>query len=482
MFGKRKLEILPEDRVKLPAVFGVRPGRYLTAAYGAAALFVLFMILLYPGLSKPGVLVLAVSEPSGAAFRVDGVTLGTTPCEVFLPAGKRGIEMILPGFESYGAELDLRGRLFGSLLFPKKITLPGTLSSPDPAAAFAAEAADFAFWALAGEPAETGQVPLSLSEGAYRVGPAAAKDPALAENINGILGASLRFAVTKAAARDLLRAKFLAGNGGLSPSPLTLVRSIREAAAAASAAPSGAAAAWLESLGADLAVPSERAVPPEQAASAITVSGGVPGNAFSLNGHQFLPVPEGTITAGGVTNAVPAMYAASAETARDSWDAFVAENPRWAAENREILAGEGLVSAGYLVSVSNGAYPDPAVPGVSWYAAGAYCAWLEAKLPPALAGWEARLPSEAEWEYAALYLGGFSGGLWEWCADFYVPLNFFPAPAFAAEALGSPERSVRGGSWINAPGSTGPETRGSLPPDSSTPFTGFRPVLVPSSR
>jgi formylglycine-generating enzyme required for sulfatase activity len=51
----------------------------------------------------------------------------------------------------------------------------------------------------------------------------------------------------------------------------------------------------------------------------------------------------------------------------------------------------------------------------------------------------------------------------------------------AAMVSGSPpyERAVRGGSWVNPPGSTSIESRGSLPPETSSPFVGFRPVIVP---
>ncbi len=139
--------------------------------------------------------------------------------------------------------------------------------------------------------------------------------------------------------------------------------------------------------------------------------------------------------------------------------------------------------------------------GVTWYEACAYAAWLEAalralnRLP---AGWRIRLPSEAEWEKAARWLGDraqqalwpwgsrwqpdcantlegrvmrpspvgayprgntprglldMAGNVWEWCADWYAPETY---RLCAGQAVRDPfgpehgeERVLRGGAWNN---------------------------------
>lgn len=60
--------------------------------------------------------------------------------------------------------------------------------------------------------------------------------------------------------------------------------------------------------------------------------------------------------------------------------------------------------------------PDQPVVGVSWIEAGKYCAWLGHNT-----GWHYRLPTEAEWEWAAL--AGRAGRLYPWGDD---PPHFWP--------------------------------------------------------
>jgi formylglycine-generating enzyme required for sulfatase activity len=259
-----------------------------------------------------------------------------------------------------------------------------------------------------------------------------------------------------------------------------LLRSAREAAAYLDAAPPETFAAWFAGLGVAGDTPRFLAEGggEQNGATFMATAAAAP---ITVNGQEFLPVPGGTLFRNGARSAFPPLYAARDATSRAAWDAFIMETPEWAAENRASLVERGLVTQDYLLSVDHPAYPEPAVPGVSWYAARSFCAWLSEKLPQSLrdAGWEVRLPSETEWEAGLIYLGNrvSAGGLWEWCDDFFAPLDF-PADPEASAAVGSPERTVKGGSWANPPGSVNTAARGSLPPASSSPFTGFRPVIV----
>jgi hypothetical protein len=464
----------PEDKIHLKPVLGIQPGVYLASIYGVLILVILFFILIFPGLKESGSVVRLESEPRGAAVRIDDVTLAATPCEIFVPQGKRVIELTLPGFQTLRKEAEIPGRVFASFFLPSRLSFSETLSPIEALDALTLGASDFAAWSFAGEPTAAYQVPLALSEGVYRSAPAAKTEP-LREEIEGIIEASARFGSTRAALRDLLRARFLADNGGLSPSPLSLVDSA--AAILDFLARNPGSAAWLGDL-----LPAASAAPLRESAWYINTIAAAAGNnrlprpaaslgrSVAVASLSFRELPGGELLQGAPyphRKTIPGFFIADTEISAVAWGAFLDTEPKWKLENQTAVGSTAS--------------------GVSWYAARAYCEWLTTRLPPDFAAWEARLPTEAEWEYAAKLIppdavSGFPvnmlGGLWEWCDDPYTPLNFLSAPAEAVEKIASPERSLRGGSWVNNQGLITAETRASLPPDSSSPFVSFRPVIA----
>ena len=487
----KKIEIKDQDRVSLPVILGIKPPVYLAVLYGLAVLFVLFLVLVYPGISNPGVIGIFISEPQGAAVRIDDITLGYTPCRIFIPQGKHSIEFVLPGFTADMQVLEAKGSVFGSLFFPSKINITGNLICQDPVGTLANSALEYMYWAAAGEPTERFQNPMNLSEGLYRVGPAA-KDPATRKSMQGILDNSLRHAVTRASVRDILRAQFLLDNNGLSPSPVTVVPSLQRIVTAMWN--NGASAIWLSEI-----LPTEIAgkfILPDQFIGSSDFQGStgdfdfpvqIP-SSLNLEAVSFISVSTGYLEKFGRKEILPPILIARFLVSQEAWELFTREKSEWAVTNRSNLIANGLVGEDYLVQPDNPAFPKDAVSGISWYAANAYCNWLNTKLPSFLSGWEIRLPSEMEWEYAARRAEIDTGLLWEWCGDPFAPLDFFPVndetlAIFERAALFSAnyplDRLLRGGSWINNIYSADMESRGSLPPDTSSPFVGFRPVIVP---
>ncbi|MCL1836347.1 MAG: SUMF1/EgtB/PvdO family nonheme iron enzyme [Treponema sp.] len=488
------------DQVRLKPFLGMRPGVYLAILYSFVLLAILFFLLLYPGIARPGSVVVFTSEPAGAALRIDGVYAGSSPCSVFASKGARIMEAVLPGFGGERVECDVKGRLFASRIFPRRHPLHITLEAADPAAALAMGAGDFAAWTFGGEPTPAWQVPMDLSEGVYRIGAAAAEEEAA-----GIIAASARFAVTRAALRDLVRAKNLADAGGLPPSPLSIARTVRETAAWLSAndgsaawladtLPSDSAAALFSSawyqqqLAAFAGITALEALPPPpgEAGSA----GGAPSSQIRVGGLLFAEVGAGVLVQGEPFPhpvAIEPFLICATVVPAPAYEDFLDANPQWRPDQRDALVRQGLATGEYLADFGRiAAGPNRAITGISaasWYAAEAYCRWLSGRLPESFSGWEIRLPTEAEWEFAAKAARGWGGlgSVWEWCADPYSPLPFLDAPPGATAAVGSPQRSVRGSSWLNAAASAGVETRASLPPESCSPFVYFRPVIAKKS-
>ncbi|MDP1981594.1 MAG: selenoneine synthase SenA [Sulfuritalea sp.] len=111
--------------------------------------------------------------------------------------------------------------------------------------------------------------------------------------------------------------------------------------------------------------------------------------------------------------------------------------------------------------------PDQPVIHVTAHEAEAWCRWAGR-----------RLPSEAEWEYAAVNAAGFDWGrqVWEWTASPFAPYpGFSPDPyaEYAAPFFHS-HRSVRGGSFGTRPRMRNPRYRNYYEAQRDDIFVGFR--------
>jgi len=472
-------QIENEDIVSLKPFMGTRPGVYLTAIYSFILILLIFLFLFLPGIRNAGSVLIVKTQPNGAAIRVDDVYMGISSgssvenpqSRIFLPNGTYLIEAVMPGFEKQAVTHTIKGRVFASLFAPRKEYIELTLKTPDPKAAFAYYAADFAQWSFGGEPTATWQIPMSLSEGAYRAGGYKNEK----EELQEILKAASRFTVTRAALRDLLRAKLLLDNFGNAPSPAALLSSLAEITAFLSETPGSAQ--WLTSL-----FPSSSPL-----ASAVISSLWYESNSYSQNiieeitnneitrnieiaGLNFINIQAASIIlnenmSSGVIN-IDEFYICQTPVSQTLFETFLSENPLWR-DHYTVYYGREIDADPLTASRMD------AVTGTTWYAAEAFCKWLSGFLPASYSNMEIRLPSEDEWSIAALSVSNMRSSGWEWCDDPYAPLPFISAKPEAIKAVGSPERTLRGRQSL-----TSTETRASLPPDFSSPIVTFRPVIA----
>ena len=529
----------PEAAVRLKALLGIRPGTYLTVLYGLVILFVLFMLLFFKGIRDQGTYLQVTSFPAHAAVEVDGMYAGSTPCEILVRRGSRTVRVSKPFFHTEVLEERFGGRVFGTLFVrPRRVWQP-QLRVADPAGLTRHALQD-----LAANP----QIPEIMGQtvaAAYRAGRETREGLAhFADNAKYFVTNPLQF-------NELLAARLSLDSGVQILTPTSLLRSVHQIIHnnvnsenfpfwLTVVLPEEASRRFVESASFTAFLGEYQDEQASLSARYGTAAPSLPGiGATQLLGLSFWPVPAGTLIRGAsedrtLTVQIPhpvsirSFAMSENEVPASLYQRFLADNPEWRRSNLAALVDRGWVSEDYLEgwqdqSPASGGERRP-VTHVSYYAAEAFCRWLSAQLPASLAGNEIRLPSEAEWEWAArgglvgrpyprgsqaegavffatgvdapatvgtspanaYGLRDMAGNVWEWCSDWYSPVRYlftsWDPERNAADSPGQPptgfEKVVRGGSWANERELVRVHTRGSQPPDWCTPFLGFRVVLA----
>jgi gamma-glutamyl hercynylcysteine S-oxide synthase len=529
--------------VKLKPILGVRPGLYMTVLYALAAGLLVFFLLFYPGLRNRGQYLVATSYPGRATVKVDGVFAGTTPCTIFAKRGTRQIEVSRPYFPPATSELKIRGRVFATLIVPDRQRRSFTLANAD--------AAGLAAWALKDYQANP-NVPQIMSDAAW----AAFKQPASREVMYDFLHQCMYFVSTESQSRELVSATARVATSGTVLSPLGLVSIVQKTIQVKGKYMNSPA--WLllsvsrengKKIGAKPWVGQYLATYRESMAkyyeasfrSQMVAGGGSRGPV--VGSVVFRSIPAGQLVMGNDEKlenlgrsidqtlphpiAVASFALGETEVTNRQFKAFLDENPDWQPSNRDALAAKARVTEQYLGEWIDGAIPagreDHPVTGVSFNAASAYCQWLARKAASAAPGWVVRLPTEAEWEWAArgglrgmpyplgekpgasvfftkgatsaakagssepngYGLRDMVGNVWEWCSDSFAPSAYLLTSLdprenarLAASIPASADHVVRGGAWNNARDQVKVFTRGSQPADWCTPYLGFRVAMA----
>ncbi len=537
-----------EVKVKLKPLLGIKPGVYLPVFYLISIFVILFLLLFYPGLRQNGRYYKLVSNPENAAIYVDGNYVGHTPGDVFLKSGQSVIKIGKPFFKSTEIAVDVKPQIFGSLFYKSRKSISVELQIEDLRGLVEYSAKDFAttpyITSIIGDTCDSLYAVLQ--------GEKEQRNEVLC-NFLYFLRNSLYFSTGEEQLREIMRGFIDVESLGNFLTPLSLFRAVNMGFFEGSrynTLPFLIALSLSEKHREQL-TSSEwfKDVFSRYLRDVTSVYSDlsrlkadkrdVPVRFITVSGIKFSLIPEGRYLLGNTVNMsrlqsgidillptvvdVKSFYISTTEVTVRSFLEFLRENPRWRRDNLNSLVAKGLVSSNYLkdlpdrIDYKNLTGLDKTmltkpVRYVSFWAAKAYTGWLTTRVRMVYPHYEARLPSEAEWERAArggningsyatdnadkavFYTPGItgpkrvgfsspngyglydmSGNLWEWCENWFSPVSYFLSPN--GPLIGA-EKVVRGGSWANQRELVPLYIRGSQPPKWCTGYTGFRVVLA----
>ncbi len=551
-----------DSAVKLRPILGIRPGAYLTVLYGAALLLILFFLLFFPALKNRGSYVFFAVQPGKASIMVDGKFAGTAPGTVFIKHGKRHVEITKAFYATYALDMEVTGRIFATLLFPSRQDVSVRLSASDPIGLIEHSLNDFtdnpfipqiivdaaASLVSLDNAGSKAEIKTKLYDFIlncmYYINPLLDSSiaPTSSENqLAGILKSSFLTAsndgfLTVQGMTDLMK-KIVQVNAKYQNIPgLVLLALSREKAKKVSDLD------WTTRLFSQY----RNALLSYYQVGSISQSQGVGSRpTATVGGISFRSIPQGILVMGRDDNLetlgksidlllphpvrIKPFYLSETEVTNLQYQAFIDAVPQWRASNRNALVALGLVTEEYLSGWVDDRFPagraDYPVTDVSYEATRAFCEWFSLKARTVLSGFSARLPTEAEWEWAArgglrgmpyplgekpgnavFFLKGITGpskagttspnaygirdmmgNVWEWCEDSYGPADYLLTSLDPDANTGykthhpvSSDKVVRGGGWNSQKESIKVYTRGSQRSEWCTPFLGFRIVLSPA--
>jgi iron(II)-dependent oxidoreductase len=525
------------NEVHLKPILGISPGLYLAILYVLAISIILFLLLFYKGLRDGGEFLRVDTFPPGASVKVDGRYAGSSPCEVLVKKGFRTVTVTKSHYTTYMLEKEFRGPIFATLFVRPRRELKIDLVLEDPAALVGDALRD-----LAANP----HIPEILTETVW----GAANSPSSYDQLYDFVDKSKYFVTNSLQLYSYLYACTSIDAGVKTMTPNSLLATVTKiiqindkydnfpfwlaTVLQEDARQKLLATSWFSGVVSTYRSNYEQIQGRLKQAGALRAS---TGNTIAAQNVRFFSVPSGELLQGSGENglaaatqlphpvAVASFYMSETEISNRTYRAFIEENPQWGPANKPDLVKQGTVEENYLSSwqldPSSSDWEELPVTCVSFYAAQAFCRWLDSSLPASLTGYSARLPFESEWEWAARgglvgadYPGGrpsederffaagvrgpspvgsssrngyglrdMTGNVWEWCLDWYSPVTYLFTSRSnndfdsSKEIPFGAEKVIRGGSWANEQELIKVSTRGSQPPEWCTPYLGFRVIL-----
>ncbi len=466
MFMKKK--VLPEvEEVKLPVLFGLRPGKYILVLLIAAILLVLFLLGILPGIINGGRYVHFESPYTSVGVVVDGRYMGSSDGSLlFINSGLHEVEYIKSGRTVARSELKIDHPLFLTLLFKRTkkvdIDIPSNREIYDSALELSFR--DLPLYSRVidyNEFYNYRPIYSDLANDAVAAGVKDVSDELLVEAM--FINSSVMYEDYMKAVEIYEKAGISYRSEGLSRVDQVLEKLVGE---------TGDFVTYSGSVA---------EIVPEKTELGFRY----PASSFSI-GSDTIESWEGA-------SIYPVKVSTEAFTLQDryvseyDWALFVEANPYWSKDNLENIVKDGMADEYYLAGIfpSVNVRTDKPVRNISYHAAKAYAEWMEETT-----GRKYRLPTEAELELAmdlskeeyatSLRYSDYSegphslnGGLWEMTSTSYLPLARVSGN-YDLSDIEVGDYVVKGGSFVNAPTAINPYSVGSLDRTDCSEYLGFR--------
>ena len=431
----RKKRELPEvEPVKLKPIFGLRPGIVILSSIIAAFILIFFLLFMLPGIVNGGKYVSFTSDLTGIGVYMDGSYLGSTEgSRYFIQSGEHSVSYVKNSVEIGNDMIDISHPIFFTLLFHRSEDINVEYQKSDELVASVNERflSDVSSWSKVTSFAPPTTLPPLFSS--Y------AKDMiALNESVDSTLW-------DKAVAHISSKEMYL---------------DYLEACSMLSIAPEFDATIF---------------TPDENAAYNYFHEVSAP----SSSGDGFISYEAATFEMGSyMGDRYPLMNEKRIEVS----------TPDFSISSRPVSEYEYALFENYLsgVSLSIGYVSLRPIRNISYYAAQAYIDWLSRR-----DGVSYRLPSEAEWSYAAYSVQNknyatslnwadadssrpqmMMGGVWEFTSSEYVPLSRILG--YDCYSLENDDIIIKGGSYLNSPEEINADTVGLISKSTCSDYVGFR--------
>lgn len=467
---KKKITLPEVEEVKLPVLFGLRPGKYILILLILVILALVFLFGFLPGIVNGGRYVHFNSSYSYVGVIVDDIYIGSTEgSRFFIPSGKHNVEYLKNGDVVFNESIEIDHPVFMTMLFKRTmdidVNIPEETKIYEKSLSLALE--DLPLYSVVTEyPSAYNYRPIftMLAKDAVSAGIKDVADDLLLEAL---------FITTEEMFEDYKQAKELYQKNSINYKSEKLIK-LEDA---------------LEKLfdgttpryNGEIYFPNLSPVKTQDGyryESTLFTIGKEQDNAFS------------SISEYPVNVSLPAFTLAEKLVSEYEYALFIKENPYWAKDNIDEIVKDGMADEYYLAGIfpTTNVKSDKPIRNISYYAAKAYADWMKKTT-----GKNYRLPTEAELELASTlstedfstsllysdYSAGpkaLKGGLWELTSTSFIPLSRV-ADSYYLSALELGDVVVKGGSFISDPSFVKSYTVGSLDRKDTSEYLGFRLVL-----